>query len=196
MESPFTKTFGASDVVRGADITPSTLQNWLRRDVIVGHRKIQGGGSQGRHRRFTYFNVIEIATAAALTRCGVVDLALAFGAAGSFAHGGSGGSGWEGDRSTASPQRWPGLPFPGPCWTMLAVAGTKSWSFAWRPGTDPLAQVDHVLGRPEGYVLVNASELFRKVCLRLDLQPGQIMDRAYGSAEVGESMAQQPGENG
>src|SRR6056297_1888335 len=91
-------TFSAGEVTKAADISASTLQNWIKRSVIIGHRDIKGGGSQGRHRRFSWFNVMEISIAAALVKTGVTDLPRAFDAAQKIAH-------------TGDFPRRPGFPF-------------------------------------------------------------------------------------
>ncbi|ARC87892.1 hypothetical protein [Rhodovulum sp. MB263] len=172
----FQQHFSAGDVTKAADISMSTLQNWIKRDVIVGHKKIEGGGSQGRHRRFSWHNVIEIATAAALVKVGVTDLSIAFRAAQLFAHTGAG-------PLPGKPGRCPGLPFEASnVRTLLFVSGEHSQILPYSPnkgGEDVLAVARIGLRKPEAFIVVDLLELFDRVCGALGLHPQEVMDRAY-----------------
>lgn len=181
-ENPFQKQFLAGEVAKAAGIAPATLQNWVKRGVIIGHRtgmsEIEGGGSQGRHRRFSWHNIMEIATAAALIKVGVSDLTCAFSAAAVFAHSG------HGDSSTGL-RRDPGTPYDlehGR--TLMFVAGDRSKIIQYQPGQDCLATGRSLLGSPEGFVVIDLLDVFDRVCVSLGLHPNKVLDLAYSSGNA------------
>ncbi len=180
MSSIYQRQFSSGEVTQAADITMSTLQNWLKRDVIVGHKKIEGGGSQGKHRRFSWFNVMEIATAATLVKAGVTDLAIAFYAAQSFAHVGAG-------PLPGVPVRSPALPFDVEHGrTLLFAAGQHCEIMPYDPrgsGSDVLSTIRVALRRPEAFVVVDMLDVFDRVCLSLGLHPQAVMDAEYSEAQ-------------
>lgn len=66
--------FTTGQLLEAADVTGSALQSWIKRGLLVSHRKgaeITGGGSQGVHRRFSYRAVMVVATASCLIKQGV-----------------------------------------------------------------------------------------------------------------------------
>ncbi|GGO55175.1 MerR HTH family regulatory protein [Roseovarius pacificus] len=169
--SIYTRYFSAGEVAQASGITPSTLQNWIKRDVIIGH-KIEGGGSQGKHRRFSWHNVMEIATAAALVKAGVSDLGVAFYAAQSFAH-----------VAHAAPsgklQRLPALPYDISYGrTLLFVAGKHSQITTYKPGSDPFVRVAYGGRDREAFIVVDLLAVFDRVCVSLGLNPQEVMSQA------------------
>jgi len=155
-------------------VSPENLQNWLKRKLIMGHRTIEGGGVQGRHRQFTFFNVSEVSIAKAL-----IDLKLntadAFAAAWDYAHVSGGGMSFD------LPNRIPGLPFHHDFGDTLFAVGSKRsfelplngpnseklyWTFRRHVGDDML--------------IVNASEVFRRVTRAMGHDFRMVLDDAYG----------------
>lgn len=175
MDTIFEQKFSANEVAEAARIAPSTLQNWLKRNVIVGHKKeIEGGGSQGRHRKFSFFSLIEIATAAALVRGGIADLATAFSASAGFAHAGHG-------ELPNQPERIPGLPFDtSHGFSLLVVSGERQQTFLWKPGEDVFAKIRAAFRGCECLTIVDMTALFDRVCHAVGVHPEDVLDSAYG----------------
>lgn len=175
----FNKQFSAADVAEAAEISPNSLQNWLKRGVIVGHRNIEGGGSPGRHRRFSWFNVMEIAIAGQLIETGLQP-SDAFQAGAMFAHTAPGKSGWVGGRADKTPLRLPGAPFHyshGD--TMLAVRGDRTLVAAVSDFRDHMHMLAK-MGRPKGLVIINVTQIFVQVVQNLGLgKPNEILDEMY-----------------
>lgn len=168
----YTSTFATRDVLLAADISNGKLQNWFARDVVLGHRNVEGGGSPGRHRRFSWFNVMEIANAAALVNAGL-DLSLAFRAAQVFAHMGAG-------PLPGIPERFPSMPFKTEHGrTLMFVAGDRVHIAPYEPGSDALAAARVHLGQPEAFIVLDLLGLFNRVCASLELDPQAVMDEAY-----------------
>ena len=179
MQDVRTRHFSAGEVAAAADITMSTLQNWIKRGVIIGHRTIEGGGERGRHRRFSWFNVMEICTAAALVRAGVTDLSVAFAAGVEFGHTGPG-------PLPGRPERQPAMPYDlDHGRTLLFIAGDRKTIAPWQPGKDILSEVRFELGRPEAYVVIDMLDLFDRACAALEIHPQAAMDAAYSPSQEG-----------
>ncbi len=171
MDSIFGTEFGTGQVLEAADITNPALQTWIRRGVIVGHkdRPVDMPGTPGVRRRFSFCSVVEIALAKALTDVGV-DLADAFHAAARFAHFGAGG-------------RHAGLPFPGSASTLLCVAGQRVAIVRQEPGEGVLAEIRARLGRPVGWAMLDAGQVFARVVTRLGFHPEAVKADAYEAAD-------------
>ncbi|HMO09166.1 MAG TPA: hypothetical protein PKD10_16180, partial [Paracoccaceae bacterium] len=99
------------------------LQNWMKRGKVAGMERIAGGGAKGRHRRFSFHSVMEIAVVVDLRRVGYSDLDHAFRAATTFAH-------FAGPDFNVSKERWPGCPWSGPGKTLLMI-GPDSYSIEY-----------------------------------------------------------------
>jgi hypothetical protein len=173
------ETFSTHQVAVAANVAPGTLQNWLKRGVIVGHRDedIEGGGIQGNHRKFSFFAVMQIAVAKALIDAGVTDLKKAFDAAVGFAHIGGGPIG------NVEPGRIPALPFHfkhGE--TLLVVSERRKSVILHRPNVDDFHVIRHRLQSPASWVTVDAGEVFRRVCAALGKHPSAVMDAEYAAA--------------
>lgn len=175
--SIFNQEFSTGEVVRATGVSNETLQNWLKRGYLVGQKhKIEGGGSSGVHRRFSFFNLMEIATAKALIDAGVTNLTHAFKAAVSFAH--VGGGAIEG----IQPLRDPALPFDTTVEngiTLLCVSGEKSHTHFYQFGHDPLPIIRNALGRAQGYFILEMDEVFELVMGRLGKHPQAVLEAEY-----------------
>lgn len=174
-----TSEYSAADVVRAAKVSGETLQNWLKRGVIVGHRdgrsEITGGGGQGRHRRFSFFSVMEIASARALVSSCGVDLHQAIVAAADFAHSGHG-------PFDDKPGRLPGFPFPPALGqTYLVCGGGGSDVILDRRDGQVLDLVRVVLRNPAAFVMLDATALFDQVVAALGHHPQAALDTAYAA---------------
>jgi len=175
MENVFQRKFSASEVASVAGITASTLQNWLKREVISGHKKdIEGGGSQGRHRRFSFFSLIDIAKAAALVRGGISDLPTAFKASRDFAHFEPGGL-------PGILARRPAVAFHASHGrTLLVVSGERSEVFRYAPGEDVIARIRAKLRDAESFTVVDMTDLFQRVCADIGASHSEVLDEVYG----------------
>ena len=155
--------FATGDLLRAANVTNPSLQTWIRRELIVGH-KVDMPGGPGTKRQFSFFNIMEVATAKALIDVGL-QTSNAFQAAGRFAHMGSG--------------RLPSLPAPGDGKTLLCVAGSRSVTIQQTPTGDAFGTARHLLGKPPGFVVLDISELFDRVCGALGFHPEAVLAQAY-----------------
>lgn len=162
----FHAQFNTGQVLKAADVTNASLQTWIRRGAIIGHKghEIENPGSPGYRRSFSFHNVMEIATAKALIDIGV-DLSDAFHAGAMFAH-------------TGDEHRLPGLPFTAEAYTLLCVARNHSDVVAWKPGTDILANIRLALHGPLGFVVLQMNPLFDRVTVALGYHPEEVLDLA------------------
>ena len=173
IDSTLNGIFSASEVSNLTGARPESIQNWVKRKLIVGHRKIEGGGSQGKHRRFTFFNVMEISMAQALMEMHM-GAKEAFAAAAQFAHG-------EGGAVAGLPLRLAALPFhPSHGYTIFGVAGERTFEEIWMPGSDrdTYAKLRHHLGA-DHFLTVNATKIFNEVCDRMQCSPIEVLDATY-----------------
>lgn len=171
--SIYHRMFTAREVIAAADISMSTLQNWLKRNVIVGHKTIEGGGERGKHRRFSWYNVMEICAAAALVRAGVSDLGLAFAAGMKFGHNNP-------QARTRAPQRAIAMPYEtSHGGTLLIAAGNRSNVVCHKIGADPITAVRAELGQPEAFIIIDLLQMFGRACAALNLNPQAILIEAY-----------------
>ncbi len=172
----FHAKFSTGQIIKATGITNDTLQNWLKRKLIIGQKDIEGGGSQGRHRQFSFRNAMEIAVAKALVDLGV-DLKVAFHAAGGFAH--------TGEYMPGSPERAPGCPFnkhPG----ITLIAANKDWSdeVFLSPNDSALELYNSLLSRGGiGAVILDAGAIFDIVTVRLGYHPEKVLEVAYPKAK-------------
>ncbi|MCF3595478.1 helix-turn-helix domain-containing protein [Rhodobacteraceae bacterium LMO-12] len=167
-------TFSASELSELTGAKPDSIQNWLKRDLIIGHKKITGGGGQGKHRRFTFHNMIEVAMAQTLINLHMGSKE-AFAASANFAHAGGGGTTFN------MPKRDPGLPFHfNHGETIFGVAGGWTFEELWKPGSsrDTYGNLRQHL-HADHFLTVNASEVFNLVCARMDVHPYKVLDAAY-----------------
>jgi hypothetical protein len=170
MSGIHTRQFSAGEVAQAAEIRPATLQNWIKRGVMIGHRNIEGGGGPGRHRRFSWGNVMEVVTVAALIDVGVSDLKAAFGIAQMFAHSGEG-------PLPGKPGRLPGMPYdPEHGRTLMFVSGGEAEIFPFKPGDDVFSLARAALSRPEAMVVLDLLEIFDRACVSLGLHPNELLE--------------------
>jgi len=182
----FHHQFSTGQVVAATGVTNAALQSWLRRNLIVGHKTtapIEGGGTPGAHRKFSFFNVMEIAIAKALTDTGLKDIDAAMKAAMHFAHSGHAAVG-------DNPGRMPSLPFDWrqpPRKTILCVAGERSTVTYWRPGNNDFWVIArHQLGNPEGFVALEINPVFERVVANLGYDYRDVLEIAYPHNEQAE----------
>lgn len=177
--SIFNEKFSTGQVVEATGVSNETLQNWLKRGFLIGHRNtqaIEGGGSSGVHRRFSFFNVMEIATAKALIDAGITNLSHVFKAAGSFSHVG------HGPIDDIQPLRDPALPFDTTVEngvTLLCVSGERNYVHFWKIGQDPLPVIRHALAGAKGYFILEMNEIFDLVVARLGHHPQAVLEAEY-----------------
>lgn len=181
----FHAQFSTGQVVAATGVSNPTLQTWLKRNLIVGQKgaEISGGGSPGAHRRYSFFNVMEIAVTKALVDVGL-DVSDAVKAAMHFAHSGQTAIG---DRRS----RLPSLPYDtrlDPCFTVLCVAGEKSRTLPWVPGAaeDVVVLARHFLGNPLGFVILQIDPIFEAVTRSLEYDYRDVLDIAYPSKSEAE----------
>jgi hypothetical protein len=181
----FHAQFSTGQVVEATGVLNATLQSWIKRNIIVAQPPegaaaeagITGGGTPGMHRRFSFFNVMEIAIAKALIDAGLGELENAFKAARHFAHIG------QGEISANHPARVPGCPYDNAgmaATTLVAVRGDRSMEHLWKVGTDPIPVIWGTLETREGFTLIDAGVVFERVVSALGYDPVRIMALAYG----------------
>lgn len=181
----FHHQFSTGQVVAATGVSNATLQTWLKRDVIVAQPPeaaeheltITGGGKPGAHRRFSFFNVMEIALAKTLIDAGLRDLDNAFKAARHFAHSGCG------PIENVRPARSPGCPFDTAgtsATTLLAVREDQSGEFLYKVGSDVLPLIWHRIGGRDGFLLIDAQVVFDRVVAALGFNPEEVLALAYG----------------
>lgn len=175
-------TFTTSQVSEITGVSADAVQNWIKRGLIVGHRPtgeatFEGGGSQGRHRQFSYFAVMQFAMAGALVKATVGAADAAKGAV-EFAHIGGGG------KVFGLPDRLPGLPFHhNRGETVFGFTPSRSFEELWEAdkpdgnGRDTFGHLRRILGPT--FVVVDASEVFRSVCAGIGRLTGQPRDFEY-----------------
>jgi hypothetical protein len=176
MTSPFSHTFSNRQVVEATAATSDNIQNWIVRGHLTGSSLPEGGGSQGKHRRFSFHNLMEVAVAKALINAGLSNLDDVFLAAKHFAH--------IADTQDNKIRRLPGLPYRDGI--TLLIAGSGSYKAikiggAKRDDLDLFAEMSGTnTGRITGAVWLDASEIFRQVMTRAGFDPDAVMREAYG----------------
>lgn len=189
----WTNSYSAHDVAAAANITPVTLQNWIKRGVIVEHpeTKIEGGGIQGKQRRFSFPSMMQIAIAAAVIKAsGGMELKEAFEAATNFAifgHFAEGELGYVYSNGFVSEDgdipRDPGHPFHfrhGK--TLLATSGGRTAIVVDRGYGDTFTKISGMLYGAGGFTVIDASAIFDHVCSALGEHPHTVLDAAYPEA--------------
>jgi hypothetical protein len=169
------QTFLAAELAAAANVSPATLQNWANRDLIVGHR---GGGEKGRRRQFTWFNMMEVATAASLVGLGMTP-ANSFKAAAHFSHGSSSPQIAKGQRVSA--ERLPSLPwhFRDGLTYLFAFADQSSIQLVSFHGETNLRAVRQALGGSLAFVALDMTEIFRCLTGAIGQDWRVLLDEAY-----------------
>lgn len=192
----FLERFSTGQVTAAAGITNPGLQSWLRRGYVIGHAEestatIEGAGSPGLYRRFSFHTVMQLAIAKALTDCSQMGARDALYAGGAFAH--------TGDvyMSETHPSRVPGVPFDpvNDGQTMLAVAcqpdGYPNVTEVPRKvGTDIYPILRHLL-RSDSFVLVLVNPIFERVVGALGHDHNQVLTIAYADERASRRDANQ-----
>ncbi|MEM1077965.1 MAG: hypothetical protein AAGI09_05505 [Pseudomonadota bacterium] len=167
----------ASEVATVTGASNEALQTWLKRKLPVGVNDIEGGGSQGRHRRFSFGNVIEIALAKTMIDQAKVPAKFAFLAAGKFAHTSGGGAIMD------LPYREMSMPFHhshGDTILGISVADGKSSEELHKPNQnyDTFGRLSRSLPS-QCLVTINVSRVFGDVCSRMGLGDRDVLDTIY-----------------
>ena len=164
--------FTAQIVAAAAGIEPKQVADWANKGLIVG--QIGGGGVQGKVRRYSFFNLIEVACAVELMAAGVSSPRDAFQIAREYAHSGEAEVGWSGEPRNA-PERLPGLPYhhlKGT--TYLLVSGSKSLI-----GAGNLDLLLKSIGSPRGFIGLDLTAIFVRTALAIGGSPWAMLDEAY-----------------
>lgn len=165
----FQQQFTNGEIVAATGVTNVQLQNWLRRGQIIGSG-VEGGGSPGKHRRFSFFNLMEIAVATALIETGLTDMARVTNAARTFAHT---GSVEVGNRA----RRLPGLPYEdGHTWLIVGTERTEEYQLLREDGLGFAAAIGQ---HGFGAVVLNITKVFNQTLRRAGLDPIEVMRAAY-----------------
>jgi hypothetical protein len=153
----------------------------MARRLIVGQESIGGGGGFGLHRLWTFYNLMEIATAKALIDAGMSDLKTVFAAAAMFAH--------TDCVLLGEPPRKVGLPiFPGGGVTLLAAAPHRAEvvyldADCQSSGIDLCAKLmgrpTSVFADPAGCVITNMSHVLDRLATGLGLSPQDVLAAEY-----------------
>ncbi|WP_422032187.1 hypothetical protein [Roseovarius sp.] len=168
------KQFSSKELAEIADIRPATLQTWISRyvDSAKPEDGPEGGGSQGRHRTFTGYGVVQYAIAAQLIKSSVsTEMALRAGA--TFAH--SAGP------SSGQYARIPGVPFVDPnakVETMLCVSHKGSTAVPRYAGFDWWKEANVLLGNPGGVFVLPVDRIWIETCWKMALEPNSVLEAA------------------
>lgn len=172
--SIFQQRFSTGQLVAATGLPNATLQSWLKRSLVIGHKDITGGGSPGIHRTFSFFNAMEIAIAKALTDMGL-SASVALSAGRRFAHSAGGPIG---DR----PGRVPSIPFDTRVsggFTLLCLAGDKTALYNMTEAKNALfAEMRHQLG--DGFLVLHINPIFERVTASLGYDYRDVLADAYG----------------
>lgn len=172
--SIFHRRFLNAEIVLSTGVTNDQLQNWMKRGLIIGQDGVEGGGGPGRHRTFSFFNLMEVAIAKALIDAGQGDLQIATRTAKFFAHTGDGAL-------PGKPARLPGLPFYVPNSKTLIISGAKRSEEYLLTGKDrPLSLYAAIMAHGSGATVIDASKVFQEVMTILDISAHFTLKEAYG----------------
>lgn len=166
----------SSTVAELTGLNPETLQTYIRRNLLVGMGdRVEGGGAQGKHRRFTWYAIMQVALGAELIRANVAAKS-AFDAAMYFAHSGNGVAVWEGEEVDPNDERRPGFPFLNGDTYLIAYGDkgrvVRSYDGSVNPDFPPR-------DRPTVYHVVNATEVYERICVALGVHPYKELQDIY-----------------
>lgn len=159
-------TWKTGDVCEIVGVQKQRIMMWLKRGLPLAY-EMSGGGTPGKHREFTFRNLMELAVARAAVDAGV-PTEIAFRAAAKFAY------------STSHKQvdgglevlREQGFPFPAPAETYVIIHGGDFTIGDEASLSMPLAKSDSV-------TVVNAGRVFSGVIDRLGLDPQKVLVATY-----------------
>lgn len=167
-------------VALATGLTPKQVTDWCNQGLIIGQREPLG---KGHRRMFSWYNLMEVASALALMEIGVKSPGDAFRAAQRFSHMGNGPARWEGDDGSLTdddPERMPGLPFhfrEGD--TFLYVAGSKETVALHKHGVPEFGAITRALGSPPGFIALNLSAVCAGILHRMARDYREVLDEAY-----------------
>lgn len=172
------RTFTAQSVALATGCTAKQITDWCNMGRIIGQREPLGRGNA---RKFSWFNLMEIAIAAELMNIGLSSVQDAFSAAQRFAHFGEAQGGWVGDEVVTEQMRIPAMP-----WnhlkgqTVLFVyKGGSAIKLIGFDGKVNLWNITPQHSHYTGFIAVNVSEVFASVCNRMALDYREVLDEAY-----------------
>lgn len=170
-------TFTAQSLANASGCDVRKISDWASRGVLASS---EGGGVQGRGRKFSWFAVMEAAIANELMDMGLSSVTDAFTAASRFALIGEGFAGYVGETMPGE-LRAPGLPWH--------PKRGLTYLFVWKDGGKvkltgfdgdvKLADLTPDYHRATGFMVVNVSEVFSRVCKRMGLDHRSVLDEAY-----------------
>lgn len=186
--------YKARDAAKFAGVPQRKLALWFQRGKDDGYpiaNGMDGGGSQGVHRQFSFRNIMEFALARAFVDQGVPPKG-AFESAAKAAYLSTHEGGWGDDKiEPMVNRRIAGLPFPHADGdTYIFRVNGKTVVQPWANTDSEIANLFHSLrtanGGPriEGFVAVNMSKVFEDVCARMGIQEGSELQRAYLHTEA------------
>jgi len=167
------RKYNASDVGRTNKMSIQRLNSWHERGLITGLKDLEGAGKQGRNRRYSFYNVMEVAIAKALIDQGL-NVKMAFKAAQMFAHSGADG-------------RKMSLPLHHKIGQTYLAADNKTGKsqIGIMPETDAalfIRSIGIALGNQVSWAIVDVSELFMDVSLNCGVNYRKVLDEAYPEA--------------
>ena len=170
------KEFSVQDVAAATGTQPRNISDWVSRGYILGNFE------EGKHRRFSFSNVMEIALCvAAMQRFGFTP-ERAFRLAAIFAYIGEGGAGWIGEEDT-TPERHPGAPFHySEGFTFVVAQGDHSEVVLSKDGKIDMTGFPPDYLDTVGLLVLNVSAIFMNVCARLGQDHRLVLDGIYGEA--------------
>ena len=178
-----TRNFTAQSVAMATGTTAKQITDWCNLGRIIGQREPIG---RGHSRKFSWFNLMEVAIAAELMDSGFSQVQEAFAAAQHFAHSGEAPAHYLGDAITG-PVRDPGLPWHhnlGLTYLLVWKGGSKVVLTDYE-GAVKLSNITPAGHRVSGILAVNVSEVFARVCHRMALDYREVLDEAYHDDDKG-----------
>lgn len=178
----FSTKLRPKEVAQATGVTSKQISDWCNQGRIVGQAEAARGW-----REFSFFNVMEVASAVAMMEAGITSPSDAFRAAMHFSHFGSSHGGWVNDKDEVvenppTPKRHPGLPYhyrDGE--TFMAVSGQLSNVVRSEKGQIDTYKLFPMNPRPTGFVLLNMTEVFKGVIGRAETEKSwtRYLDEAY-----------------
>lgn len=184
----FDQTYTAQAVATAVGCEAKQISDWCNLGRIVGQREPLG---KGRSRKFSWFNVMEIAIAYDLMSIGIRSPQDAFAVAQNFSHSNDGSEDDTGEwiddaaRVDEGHVRHAALPFHySHGVTFLFVIGNKSKVTLSKDGTVDLLNLGADFRQAGGFIVANVSEIFTQTSHRLGLDYRSVLDAAYGEAKA------------
>lgn len=171
------RTFTAQSVALATGCTAKQITDWCNLGRVVGQREPIG---RGHSRKFTWFNLMEIAIAAELMDSGFSSVLDAFNASQRFAHSGAAPAKYAGD-DVDGPTRIPGLPWHynlGQTYLFVWKGGSKV-ELTDDAGTVELSSIALPAHSATVCIAVNVTEVFARVCNRMAQDYRDVLNEAY-----------------